>query len=238
MRLVNAIVEVHCLLKFAKSRRAPLKCVSIPRLELSPATIFVRQDRILKREIEISLSAQSVFWNDGISVLLYLKNESKCFHTFVANRIAIIRDCSSPDHWYHIKGILNPGNCVSRGLSAETLNCEKWLSGPEFACTLIHQWSIAQSASMALEEDDPEVKRYREVKYLSTTITPVSVTAVTALSHHFQKFADWYRLDFTLSKQFLIGDQDSTEKSAGKDSTRETITGINWRIGECWKSDI
>ena len=80
---------------------------------------------------------------------------------------------------------------------------------------------------MALEDDDPEVIRYREVKYLSTTITPVSVTAVTALSHQFQKFADWYRLDFTLSKQSLIGDQDSTEKSAGKDSTRETITGIN-----------
>ena len=47
---------------------------------------------------------------------------------------------------------------------------------------------------MALEDDDPEVKSDREVKSLSTTISPVSVTPVTALSDHFQKFSDWYRL--------------------------------------------
>ena len=186
---------MHCSFMFAKSRLAALKCVSIPCLELSTATISVRHDRMLKREIEMPISAQSVFWTDSMSMLNYIKNENKRFHTFVANCIATIRDGSSPDQWHHIQGILNPGDYVSRGLSAEALlNCEKWLSGPEFLWTPIHQWSIVPGASMALENDDPEVKCDREVKSLSTTIAPVSITPDTALSDHFQKFSDWYHL--------------------------------------------
>ena len=132
---------------------------------------------------------------NSMSVLRYIKNENKRFHTFVANPIATIRDGSSPDQWHHIQGILNPGDYVSRGLSAEALlNCEKWLLGPEFLWTPIHQWSIVPGASMALEDDNPEVKRDQEVKSLSTIIAPVSVTPVTAPSEDFQKFSDWYRL--------------------------------------------
>ena len=135
---------------FAKSRLAPLKCVSIPRLELSVATISVRHDRMLKREIKMPISAQSVFWTDSMSVLRFFNNENKRFHTFVANCIATIRDGSSPDQWHHIQGILNPDDYVSRGLSAEVLlNRENWLSEPEFLWTPIHQWSIVPSASMA-----------------------------------------------------------------------------------------
>lgn len=88
---------MHCSFLFAKSCLAPLKSVSIPRLELSAATLSVHQDRMLKREFEIPLSDHSVFWTDSMSVLCYVKNENRRFQTFVANRIAIIRDGSNPD---------------------------------------------------------------------------------------------------------------------------------------------
>ena len=97
LRLVNVEGEVHFSFMFAKSRLAPPKCVSIPRLELSTATISVRHDSMLKRELQMPISAQSVFWTDSMSVLRYIKNENKRFHTFVAKRIATIRDGSSPD---------------------------------------------------------------------------------------------------------------------------------------------
>ena len=59
------------------------------RFELSAATISVRQDKMLKREIDIPLSAQSISWTDSMSVLCYVKNESKHVHTFVANHISM-----------------------------------------------------------------------------------------------------------------------------------------------------
>ena len=54
-------------------------------------------------------------------MLRYFRNETKRFHTFVANRIAIIRDGSDPDQWRHVGGDLNPADDLSRGLSAEAL---------------------------------------------------------------------------------------------------------------------
>lgn len=51
--------------------------------------------------------------------LQYIKNRTKCFQTFVANRVAEIQDTTSPEQWYHIPGAINPGDDCSRGVSAQ-----------------------------------------------------------------------------------------------------------------------
>ena len=53
LRLVNGQGAVHCSFLCAKSRVAPQKTITIPRLELSAAAISVKQDKVLKRELEI-----------------------------------------------------------------------------------------------------------------------------------------------------------------------------------------
>ena len=90
LRITNAEGRKHCAFLFAKSCLAPLKSTSIPRLELSAATISIHLDKMLKREIQIPLSEPSIFWTDSMSVLRYVKYENKHFHTFVANSIAMI----------------------------------------------------------------------------------------------------------------------------------------------------
>ena len=79
-----------------------MKPVSIPHLELSTTTISVRVDKMLRRELEMQLSEKLIFWTDGMTVLRYVKNENRRFHTFVANRIGMIRDGSTPDLWRHV----------------------------------------------------------------------------------------------------------------------------------------
>lgn len=59
---------------------------------------------MLKREIEMLVTDPSVFSTDSMSVLRYVKNENRRFQTFDANRIAVIRDGSNPDQWYHAEG--------------------------------------------------------------------------------------------------------------------------------------
>ena len=97
LQLVSHEDRIHCSFPFGKSRVAPLKAILVPRLELSAATVSVRQDKMLKEELEMPPNCESVFWSDSMSVLRYVKNESTRFHTFVANRVAVLREGSSPD---------------------------------------------------------------------------------------------------------------------------------------------
>ena len=52
--------------------------MTIPRLELSAATVAVKFDLMLKRELEVQVD-RSVFWIDSTAVIKYIKNENKRF---------------------------------------------------------------------------------------------------------------------------------------------------------------
>ena len=73
-----------------KSRVAPLKIQTIPKLELSVAVKLVK---FLHHELEYKVDSVH-FWTDSTAVLQYIANSSTCFDVFVANRLAIIHDGS------------------------------------------------------------------------------------------------------------------------------------------------
>ena len=108
LRLVNGRNEAHCSFLCTNSCVAPLKMKTIPRLELSAAVTAVKQERLLKRELEIPVNARSVFWTGSTSILRYAKNETNRYNTLVANRVSIIRHGSKPNQWFHVKWRLQP----------------------------------------------------------------------------------------------------------------------------------
>ena len=79
----------------AKTRGAPVRQLSIPRLELQAALLAIRLADIIKKELTLHTS-KTVLWSDSKTVLLYILNESCRFHTFVANRVAQIQDSTQP----------------------------------------------------------------------------------------------------------------------------------------------
>ena len=159
LRLVDINGRVHCAILQGKSRLAPLKKFTIPRLELSAATVSVWSDKAIKRELELPLTEPSVFWTDSTPVLRYVNHEDKRFHTIVANRIAIIRDGSDPNQWRYVSGESNPGDDLSRGLSAEILlDRERWIKGPEFLWMRMEAWPRNPTMLDSIPDTDPEVK--------------------------------------------------------------------------------
>ena len=94
IQLLNQSGRVHCTLLIGKSRVAPLKFVSIPRLELTAATLSVKISKMLKKELDIHIDDE-IFWTDSKVVLGYINSDARRFKVFVANRVQQIRDHTS-----------------------------------------------------------------------------------------------------------------------------------------------
>lgn len=93
LRLENEQGDIHCSLLMAKSRVAPLKVTTIPRLELTAAVVSVAVNDMLREE-----------------VLGYINNEARRFHTFVANRVQRIHRSTTPEQWRYIPSDENPAD--------------------------------------------------------------------------------------------------------------------------------
>ena len=113
--MINENGDVHCCLIFGKSRVAPVKYVSIPRLELTAATLSVKISDMLRRELDIPVAAEE-FWTGSQVVLSYISNEPRRFKTFVANRVQFIREITKVQQWYYVSFQSNPADSASRGL--------------------------------------------------------------------------------------------------------------------------
>ena len=158
LRAVNAEGKVHCSLLLGKSRLAPIRQMTIPRLELSAAVIAVRMDRMLSRELTLEVQ-DSVFWTDSMIVLQYIYSRSKRFQTFVANRLSVIYDGSTPRQWRKVDTKENPADDVSRGLSGVgMISSDRWRQGPEFLWKDESSWPSNPLALPEIACDDEEVK--------------------------------------------------------------------------------
>ncbi|XP_044180533.1 uncharacterized protein LOC122961788 [Acropora millepora] len=187
LRLSDGHGGIHCTILQGKSRLVPLKQVTIPRLELSAAVISVQLDKVLKRELDLPPAEKSVFWTDSTSVLRYIRNETKRLHTFVANRIAIIRDGLDPDQWRHVGGDLNPADDLSRRLSAEALNTsDRWIKGPAFLWEQKERWPQDPLSLDSISDADPEVKVDVNVH---ATVAAVTFCPVV---EYFQRTSSWH----------------------------------------------
>ena len=74
----------------SKSRVAPLKAVSITRLELMAAVLGLRLTESVASALDIPVS-DVVFWSDSMTVLWWIRGRSRDFKPFVANRVGDIQ---------------------------------------------------------------------------------------------------------------------------------------------------
>lgn len=129
--------EAHVSLVAAKSRVAPLKVATIPRLELLAAVIGTRLAKAVQKGLGVDI--KSTYWTDSSTVLAWIRrNES--WNTFVHNRVQEIRDGTSTNEWRHVPGVLNPADLPSRGCSPKQLFESKWWEGPEWLRQHVSTW--------------------------------------------------------------------------------------------------
>ena len=110
-----------------KCRVAPIKQLSIPRLQLQAALYSVGLRKLVVGEHDLLIDSVT-HWTDSITVLQWLHSADRKQNVFVANRAAEFLDASTVDKWKHIKGELNPSDIGTRGITIEKLSESGYLN--------------------------------------------------------------------------------------------------------------
>ena len=204
--------------------RAPIKPLTIPRMELSAAVVATKLDGICRRELSLSID-QSFFWTDSTCVLGYIENEDKRFQTFVANRVAAIHKASFPSQWHYVNTELNPADDASRGVQADAL--ERCIQGPEFLLQAEETWPKRPTDISNIDNDDPEVKI---PTVCSTSSNKFDGSPLDRIIEHYSSWDRLRRIMAWILRYKAILQHQSKRRKAGEPITKDfggTVTSIN-----------
>ena len=122
---------IYSKLFCSKTRVAPLKNLTIPRLELLSARILAAlMDNVYKALSSQVTIEKTKFWLDSKTALYWIYNQGE-WKQWVQFRVSEILKLTKKSDWGHVGGKDNPADIGSRGASALVLcNNKLWWEGP------------------------------------------------------------------------------------------------------------
>ena len=205
LRAVDSVDQlITCNMIRSKSKVAPIKQLSIPRLELQACLMACRLASMIKKDLhEVQMTLY--FWTDSMIALSYIDNDTKQFLPYVANRLTDIHLLSAKSSWNHVDTKSNPADLGTRAkiISHTDLLNSAWFKGPEWLQLPRSEWPVSSMISVDLDNDpevrvcslhttitdqcefnDPDVR----VCCLHTSVTEPDIDLITRIINHYSSF--------------------------------------------------
>ena len=192
----DALLEAMCMVAYlrkqesgevafviGKCRVAPIRNMTVAKLEMQAAVFGVRLRELILEEHDIEID-QIVHWTVSTTVLQWLHASNNKQPVFVANRVAEILENSTIDQWRHVEGKLNPADIGTRGMTVEALKESEWLTGPAWLTETEDAWPKAPEKLQFSIREEPE---------------PVMEAAVMEPAFEWERFSSFKKMIRVLS---------------------------------------
>lgn len=128
--------DIQCRFLLAKGKVNKVNGHTLPRCELLAAKFLSTMVYELKEFMDLADDFPCKLFGDSMVALYWIKGNPANWKVFVSNAVATIRKFSTPEQWYHVPGLENPADLLTRPKSpTEILEHKPWLNGPDFAYT-------------------------------------------------------------------------------------------------------
>ncbi|XP_043661619.1 uncharacterized protein LOC122625598 [Drosophila teissieri] len=168
----------------AKTKCAPMRTMTIPRLELQAAVLGTRLMNTVKEEHSVVIT-DLVLWTDSKAVLRWIGSTHRRYKQFVGNRVAEILESSKVSQWRWVPTADNAADDATRSQKEVDLSQEsRWLRGPAFLRQPAASWPGPEEGSERVPDAPDEEEMPSEF----------ALVAADDFVIPFQRFASFSRL--------------------------------------------
>ena len=205
----------------AKNRIAPIRQLTIPRLELCGAVLASRLRESLLKEMNITFG-RVIHLIDSMIVRAQIQKESYRFKPFVATRLGEIQETTKPSEWWCIPSEENPADLTTRITKASELKEDSmWQRGPKFLEQPVELWPIRKEEAEKMELPDNIVAAGTAAN-VNVKVKETETPMINLCDIKLENFKSYEKLIRVTSMLLKIAKQRSF-KCAGKKISQENI---------------
>ncbi|KRX86447.1 hypothetical protein T4E_10538 [Trichinella pseudospiralis] len=160
----------HSVVNFvtSKTRVAPIRRLTLPRLELMGALVAARLVRSVQKMLGLQVHGITC-WCDSAVTLAWIQSSADRWKPFVRNRVAEIQQLVEPAAWRHCPGRQNPADLLSRGTTLpKLLESPLWWHGPKWLAHPHNAWPVGKPTT---EDTSPVRDERRSEQRVTVGVT-------------------------------------------------------------------